>query len=495
MRFLYILIIPFLFLNGFTFDEMPSVTKRNDANSSQNSIQSYNSAIAEVKKSVVNISTQKKVSNNMTNHPMFNDPLFRQFFGDLYNNMPQDRIERSLGSGVIISKDGYIITNNHVIEGADKVLVSLPNNSKKEYEAKIIGKDPRSDLAVIKINQNNLPYAKLGNSNDLMVGDIVFAIGNPFGVGESITQGIISALNKTEMGINDYENFIQTDASINPGNSGGALVDSRGALIGINTAILSRTGGNHGIGFAIPSDMVKKITTILIEKGSIERGFLGVGIQDVTENLSSLYNGRNGAVLVNIDKDGAAAKAGLKIWDLVIAINNKTISSASELKNTIGSFSPNEVINITYIRNKKEYTTKVRLGKSKSDEAIQSKTNQENNSATKKSNYGLSVENITNQMRQMYGFPSNLNGVIVSSVEENSKAANVGFEEGDIIAQIEDVVINNVKDFDAAIKKYRNTAKRILVYQRTGTKTLVLDWWYFCSTLISFCICPFIFLG
>lgn len=475
MRFLYILIIPFLFLNGFTFDEMPSVTKRNDANSSQNSIQSYNSAIAEVKKSVVNISTQKKVSNNMTNHPMFNDPLFRQFFGDLYNNMPQDRIERSLGSGVIISKDGYIITNNHVIEGADKVLVSLPNNSKKEYEAKIIGKDPRSDLAVIKINQNNLPYAKLGNSNDLMVGDIVFAIGNPFGVGESITQGIISALNKTEMGINDYENFIQTDASINPGNSGGALVDSRGALIGINTAILSRTGGNHGIGFAIPSDMVKKITTILIEKGSIERGFLGVGIQDVTENLSSLYNGRNGAVLVNIDKDGAAAKAGLKIWDLVIAINNKTISSASELKNTIGSFSPNEVINITYIRNKKEYTTKVRLGKSKSDEAIQSKTNQENNSATKKSNYGLSVENITNQMRQMYGFPSNLNGVIVSSVEENSKAANVGFEEGDIIAQIEDVVINNVKDFDAAIKKYRNTAKRILVYQRTGTKTLVLD--------------------
>lgn len=475
MRFLYILIIPFLFLNGFTFDEMPSVTKRNDANSSQNSIQSYNSAIAEVKKSVVNISTQKKVSNNMTNHPMFNDPLFRQFFGDLYNNMPQDRIERSLGSGVIISKDGYIITNNHVIEGADKVLVSLPNNSKKEYEAKIIGKDPRSDLAVIKINQNNLPYAKLGNSNDLMVGDIVFAIGNPFGVGESITQGIISALNKTEMGINDYENFIQTDASINPGNSGGALVDSRGALIGINTAILSRTGGNHGIGFAIPSDMVKKITTILIEKGSIERGFLGVGIQDVTENLSSLYNGRNGAVLVNIDKDGAAAKAGLKIWDLVIAINNKTISSASELKNTIGSFSPNEVINITYIRNKKEYTTKVRLGKSKSDEAIQSKTSQENNSATKKSNYGLSVENITNQMRQMYGFPSNLNGVIVSSVEENSKAANVGFEEGDIIAQIEDVVINNVKDFDAAIKKYRNTAKRILVYQRTGTKTLVLD--------------------
>ncbi|RAX55362.1 serine protease [Helicobacter sp. 16-1353] len=474
MKCLYILVIPFLFLSGFTFDEMPSISKRNDVGISQNSIQSYNSAISEVKKSVVNISTQKKVSNNIANHPMFNDPIFRQFFGDLYNNMPQDRIERSLGSGVIVSKDGYIVTNNHVIEDADKILVSLPNNSKKEYEAKLIGKDPRSDLAVIKINQNNLPYAKLGDSNDLMVGDIVFAIGNPFGVGESVTMGIISALNKTEMGINDYENFIQTDASINPGNSGGALVDSRGALIGINTAILSRTGGNHGIGFAIPSDMVKKITTTLIEKGTIERGYLGVGIQDVTENLSNLYNGKNGAVLVNVDKDGAAAKAGLKVWDLIVAINNKPISSASELKNTIGSFSPNEIINITYMRNKKEYTTKVKLGKSESDTIAQTQTKQNNGSA-KNSNYGLSVENITNQTRQMYRLPNNLNGVIVSSVEENSKADNVGFEKGDIISQIEDVVINNIKDFNTAMTKYKNKPKRILVYQQTGAKTLVLD--------------------
>ena len=474
MKKLNILVIPFVFLSAFNFQEMPAVTQRNNASTSQNSIYSYSNAINEVKKSVVNISTQKKIANNIGEHPMFNDPLFRQFFGDLYNNMPKDRVERSLGSGVIISSDGYIVTNNHVIDGADKILVSLPDNSKKEYEAKIIGKDPRSDLAVIKINAKNLPFAKLGDSNDLMIGDVVFAIGNPFGVGETVTQGIVSALNKTEMGINDYENFIQTDASINPGNSGGALVDSRGALIGINTAILSRTGGNHGIGFAIPSDMVKKITSVLIEKGSIERGFLGVGIQDVTDNLSNLYNGKIGAVLINVDSNSAAAKAGLKVWDLIIAVNNKTISSASELKNIIGSFSPNEVVTIKYIRDKKEYTAKVKLDRLENNETAQI-DNTQNNNTTANKNYGLSVENITNQMRQANRLSSNFNGVIITNVVENSKAYEAGFEKGDVIFQIEDMSINNVKDFNNAMKKYQNKAKRMLVYKRDGVRTIVLN--------------------
>lgn len=474
MKKLNILVIPFVFLSAFNFQEMPAVTQRNNASASQNSIYSYSNAINEVKKSVVNISTQKKVTNNLGGHPIFNDPLFRQFFGDLYNNMPKDRIERSLGSGVIVSNDGYIVTNNHVIDGADKILVSLPDNSRKEYEAKIIGKDPRSDLAVIKINAKNLPFAKLGNSNDLMIGDVVFAIGNPFGVGETVTQGIVSALNKTSMGINDYENFIQTDASINPGNSGGALVDSRGALIGINTAILSRTGGNHGIGFAIPSDMVKRITSVLIDKGSIERGFLGVGIQDVTDNLSNLYNGKIGAVLINVDSNSAAAKAGLKVWDLIIAVNNKTISSASELKNIIGSFSPNEVVTIKYIRDKKEYTARVKLDKLENNEVAQAGQMQNKNAAAN-INYGLSVEDITNQIRQANRLSNNFNGVIVSNVVENSKAYEVGFEKGDIIFQIEDISINNTKDFNSAMKKYKKQAKRMLVYKRDGVRTIVLE--------------------
>lgn len=467
-----ILLIPLLgLLYAFDFEEMPKVTNRNNPAISQGSIQSYNDAIEQVKKSVVNISTQKKVSN--TNNPLFEDPFFRQFFGDLYQNMPKDRVERSLGSGVLVSKDGYIVTNNHVIDGADKILVSLPNN-KKEYEAKIIGKDPRSDLAVIKINQNNLPYAKLGNSNDLLIGDVVFAIGNPFGVGESVTQGIISALNKSDVGINDYENFIQTDASINPGNSGGALVDSRGALIGINTAILSRTGGNHGIGFAIPSDMVKKITKTLIENGSIKRGYLGVGIQDVTENLSNLYNGASGAVLVNIDKDGAAQKAGLKVWDLVTSINGKPINSANELKNVIGSFQPNEVIDVTFIRNKKQYTTKVKLDNSNNDEKVVA--NKQNGKESANNVNGIGVKNITPQIRQAYRIPNSINGVMVSSVSKDGAAQKAGLEVDNIIAQIEDVVINNVNDFNNAMKKYKNTPKRLLVYNlREGSKTIVLN--------------------
>lgn len=460
-------------LGAFEFTEMPNITKRQNPSGNGGVIHSYNDAISEVKKSVVNISTQKKVNNNVLNHPMFSDPFFQQFFGDIYRNMPKDRVERSLGSGVIISKDGYIITNNHVIDGADKILVSLPNSPKKEYEAKIIGKDPRSDLAVIKINQNNLPYAKIGNSNELMVGDIVFAIGNPFGVGESVTQGIISALDKTNMGINDYENFIQTDASINPGNSGGALIDSRGALIGINTAILSRTGGNHGIGFAIPSDMVKKITKTLIEKGSIERGFLGVGIQDITDNLSNLYDGKSGAVLVSVDKNSAAAKAGLKVWDLIIAVNGKPINSASELKNTIGSYQPNEVVEVRYIRDKKEYKTKVRLDKYNEKSEIASAQSGDKGAKNAK-NSGLVVENLDRQMRQRYQIPSDFNGVIVSEVAENSTAAKAGFESGDIITQIEDVKINSVSDFNTAMKKYSGKTKRILVLQSDGLNTIIL---------------------
>lgn len=474
MKVLTALVLCVALLPAFDFTEMPSITNRQNPSGNNGVIHSYNDAISEVKKSVVNISTQKKVSNNVLNHPMFNDPFFQQFFGDIYRNAPKDRVERSLGSGVIISKDGYIITNNHVIDGADKILVALPNSPKKEYEAKIIGKDPRSDLAVIKIAQNNLPYAKIGNSNELMVGDVVFAIGNPFGVGESVTQGIISALDKSNMGINDYENFIQTDASINPGNSGGALVDSRGALIGINTAILSRTGGNHGIGFAIPSDMVKKITKTLIEKGSIERGFLGVGIQDITENLANLYNGKSGAVLVSVDKSSAAAKAGLKVWDLIIAVNNKPINSASELKNTIGSFPPNEVVEVRYIRDKKEYKTKIKLDKYNDKNEVAESSAKNSGGAKAVQNSGLVVENLSREMRQRYQIPSDFSGVIVSSVAEKSAAEKAGFENGDIITQIEDIKINNVSDFNSAMKRYSGKIKRILVLQSGGLKTIIL---------------------
>lgn len=460
---------------AFEFKDAPAVQNRSNPATSSQTIQSYASALGDATKAVVNISTQKQVSNAMPNHPMFDDPFFQQFFGDIYGQIPRDRIDRSLGSGVVISKDGYIITNHHVIEGADKILVSF-SGSNNEYTAKVIGSDSRSDLAVIKLNRTNLPVISFADSDRVMVGDIVFAIGNPFGVGETVTQGIVSGLNKSGIGINDYENFIQTDASINPGNSGGALVDSRGALIGINTAILSRTGGNHGVGFAIPSEMVKKIAKQLIEKGSVTRGYLGVGIQDVGEDLKNTYGRRDGALVISIEPQSPAAKAGMLVWDLIIEVNGKKIKSAQELKNTIGMLPPKQQVSIKYIREKQERTTQVTLSELTEEKRASNQTPlpSNNQSLTISGIDGLSVGELTQNVRRRYQIPNDTQGVIVVEIKRDSPAQKAGFEVGDIISQIEDSTIKGLNDFSAAIAKHKNKNKRILVYSRNGTKTIVI---------------------
>lgn len=460
---------------AFEFKDAPAVQNRSNPATSSQTIQSYASALGDATKAVVNISTQKQVSNAMPNHPMFDDPFFQQFFGDIYGQIPRDRIDRSLGSGVVISKDGYIITNHHVIEGADKILVSF-SGSNNEYTAKVIGSDSRSDLAVIKLNRTNLPVISFADSDKVMVGDIVFAIGNPFGVGETVTQGIVSGLNKSGIGINDYENFIQTDASINPGNSGGALVDSRGALIGINTAILSRTGGNHGVGFAIPSEMVKKIAKQLIEKGSVTRGYLGVGIQDVGEDLKNTYGRRDGALVISIEPQSPAAKAGMLVWDLIIEVNGKKIKSAQELKNTIGMLPPKQQVSIKYIREKQERTAQVTLSELTEEKRASNQTPlpSNNQSLTISGIDGLSVGELTQNVRRRYQIPNDTQGVIVVEIKRDSPAQKAGFEVGDIISQIEDSTIKGLNDFSAAIAKHKNKNKRILVYSRNGTKTIVI---------------------
>ena len=441
---------------AFEISELPSITERKTPDGAINTIYSYHNSIKEAKNAVVNISTQKKVkAPNFQNHPFFNDPFFRQFFGDSFGSMiPKDRVERSLGSGVIISKDGYIVTNNHVIDGADKIIVALPD-SNKEYEAKVIGKDSKTDLAIVKISANNLPFLKFSSSNDLQVGDVVFAIGNPFGVGESVTQGIISALNKSGIGINDYENFIQTDASINPGNSGGALVDSRGGLIGINTAILSRTGGNHGIGFAIPSEMVKRISKALIEDGVIERGYLGVSIQDINEDLKDVYKNQKGAVVISIEKDSPAQKGGLQIWDLITKVNGTTIKSAAELKNVIGTLNPNTRVTLTILRDKKELTLPLTLAKAKSEKV--------NESANASAIAGLEISALTPQTKEQFGIPDSIEGVFVSKVQPNSRADELGFRTGDIITQVESYRITTIKEFNQATQRYKGQTKRMLI--------------------------------
>jgi len=423
---------------------------------------SFNKAIAHASKCVVNISAKKRVRQNIP--PAMMDPFFRRFFDMPYGRMmPRERIQRALGSGVIVTPDGYIVTNNHVVDGADEVRVTIPGST-KEYKAKIVGTDPKTDIAVIKIDAKHLPTIKMGDSDALKTGDLVFAIGNPFGVGESVSQGIISALGKDSVGINQYENFIQTDAAINPGNSGGALVDSRGVLIGINSAIISRSGANNGIGFAIPVNMVKRVATQLIEHGKVEYGYLGVSISDLTPDLRKVYKHKEGAVILNVDENTPAKKAGFKRGDLIIEVNGKPVKDASDLKNIIGAVAPGKEVTITFERNGKVKTLKATLAEFPSD-----KLSGNGESIVD----GLTLENLTPEIRKKLGIPDDIEGVIVSGVKAGSAADKAGFMPGDIIIQIEDSDIKTVKDVEEAMKKYPGK-KRVYINRRGMIRILVV---------------------
>ncbi|MDR3347665.1 MAG: Do family serine endopeptidase [Helicobacteraceae bacterium] len=430
------------------------------ARSQDQTLLSYAPMLAQARKSVVNVSIQKSVKMQQSPFsPLLNDPFFRQFFDDQMFNVPKERIERSLGSGVIISADGYIVTNNHVVDGADRVIVTISGN-KEEYEAKVIASDPKSDLAVIKIGAKNLQPAVFFNSDNVEVGDVVFAIGNPFGVGETITSGIVSATNRTSMGIVEYEDFIQTDAAINPGNSGGALVNSLGALVGINSAILTRSGASHGVGFSIPSNMVKQIATQLIENGEIVRAWLGVSIGDMKENLQEFYGSKEGAVVMSVEAGSPAEKAGIKRGDLIVKIDNKRIENASQLKNTIGSFQPNKKVLIEIVRDKKSHTIAVVLT------ALDKKTLLAVGSDYK----GLSVAPLNDDIRSRLRLRREAQGVFVEKVAENSEAEKAGIIGGDIIIQIESTEITDIESFKKAVE---GNAKKRFYIMRRGTIFIV----------------------
>jgi len=438
------------------FEKANEVTKRINPTLKDGAILSYYESIKDAKRAVVNISTQRHIKQNLK----FNrDDPFEKFFAPFFDIMPRDRIQSSLGSGVIISKDGYILTNNHVISDSDKITVII---SEDEYSAKVVGTDPKSDLAIIKIEAKNLTNIKFGNSDRVKEGDVVFAIGNPFGIGQTITQGIISALNKTGIGINDYENFIQTDASINPGNSGGALVDSRGVLIGVNTAIISSSGGNNGIGFAIPSNMVYKIAKSLIDKGLVERGYLGVSIGDLNSDLKDFYNQKNGALILSVEPNSSADRAGIKRGDLIVKIDNKKILNASELKNRIGSFTPNEEILINLIRDNREIEIKVSLGVLKSNNILDEFEILD----------GLGLNNLTTKLKKEYNIDRDIDGVLVTSVKINSKGFEYGFLEGDVIIQVEKDLIDNIDDLKQSLSK--SGKKRIFINRAGAMFVLVI---------------------
>lgn len=309
---------------------------------------------------VVNISTRTRI--RFEENPLFRDPFFRQFFD--IPNMPVEREQQSLGSGVIIDAGkGYIITNNHVIDKADKITVTLLDG--QNVEAKLVGSDPTTDIALIRINNGNLVELPKGNSDQLQVGDFVVAIGSPFGLGQTVTSGIVSALGRTSLGIEGYEDFIQTDASINPGNSGGALVNLQGELIGINTAIVGPSGGNVGIGFAIPINLASQVANQIIHFGKIQRGHLGVQIQDLTPTLANAFGitQQHGAVIAGIVPGSAAEKAGLERGDVVIAVNGQPVESAPKLHNRIALMQVGDMVSLDILRSGEELNIKARIGK------------------------------------------------------------------------------------------------------------------------------------
>jgi len=453
-----------LFATTFKFENAPKAPEH-VLPAHPNKILSFNSILKESMSAVVNISTKTIEGDQKELYRLYNDPFFQKFLQQQgeYQIAPKTRKrDLSLGSGVVLSKDGYIVTNHHVIEGADEIVVTF-KGSDREYIAKLIGSDKASDLAVVKIEANNLDPISLSHESDVKLGDVVFAIGNPFGVGQTVTQGIISAMNKNHVGINQYENFIQTDASINPGNSGGALIDSRGALIGINSAILSSTGGNNGIGFAIPINMVRNIVTKLIQNGKVYRGFLGVNIIDISPKLSSLYRHKKGAIVTDIQLDSPAQHAHLQRGDLIFQVDGKKVDDPHDLQRLISSFAPNDTIVLSIERDKKEIRKELKL--MSRDYTQLSK----NNIAIE----GLYLSQIDNTIRKERRIPSNISGVIVEDIVAGSPSHKNGFRPNDILIQIENMTIDTIDDAKKAFLKYKNRMKRIYINREGYTLLLV----------------------
>ncbi|MFT5533980.1 MAG: serine protease DegQ [Burkholderiaceae bacterium] len=319
---------------------------------------SYRDAARVAMPSVVNIYTTK--GSRQARNPMLDDPFFRKFFGE---RPEPDEKQVSLGSGVIISSQGYILTNNHVIEAADEIEVAFADGRKAV--AKVVGADPETDLAVVKVALQNLPAITLGRIEQAMVGDVVLAIGNPFGVGQTVTMGIISALGRNHLNINTFENFIQTDAAINPGNSGGALIDANGNLLGINTAIYSRSGGSLGIGFAIPVSTAKMVMESIIKTGSVVRGWIGVEPQDITPELAESFglNRKSGAIIAGVQRNGPADRAGMRPGDILVAVEGKPVTDTTEMLNLIAQLTPGDKAKMTVQRKLQETTLDVTIGK------------------------------------------------------------------------------------------------------------------------------------
>lgn len=445
---------------------------------------SFAPVVKKVSPSVVRVDITGKAKDaemEMGGMSPFDNPMLRRFFGD---QLPQQgrrggpRMQRAprehgLGSGVIVTQDGYILTNNHVVENADKVHVTLDDG--REFDAKVVGADPKTDIAVVKVEATGLPYMQLADSDKIEVGDVTLAIGNPFGVGQTVTSGIISATGRAMgMGL-DYEDFIQTDAAINPGNSGGALIDAQGRLIGINTAILSRTGGNNGIGFAVPVNLAKNVMEQLIESGRVVRGFLGVNIQTMSPALARQFELKDtkGALVSEVNPGSPADKAGVKSGDVIVEFNGKPVQDSRHLKLAVGATSPGTKAPLKVLRNGSTKELSVTLKELPGDQLAKKDGKAANDTDALD---GVVVGDIDSNVRQQFDIPRDLKGAVVTDVDPDSASYAAGLRPGDVVLEIDRKPVNNAEEAVKLSENVKNKASILLrVWSKGGSHYLVVD--------------------
>jgi serine protease Do len=424
---------------------------------------------------VVNIHTSRVVKFKQTpGMPFFNDPMFRQFFGDQFGPgpLPREQRERSLGSGVIITSDGMIVTNNHVIDGATDIKVDL--SDKRQFQAKLIGTDAKTDIAVLKIEATNLPTLAIGDSSKLHVGDIIFAIGEPYGLGGTATMGIVSATGRSMGGqIENYEDFIQTDAAINPGNSGGAMIDLHGDLIGINTAILAGDGGgNQGIGFAIPINMARSVMNQIVSHGKVVRGYLGLVPQDLTPTLAKQFSlsQAGGALIGEVSPDTPAAKAGLKRGDVILKLNGQPVNSANDLRLRISQTPPGTNVKLQISRDGKTQDVSVALGElpEKAEKAGAPETGSGGLD-------GVDVQELTPDIAEQLQLAPGTRGVVVTSVDPASAAAAAELERRDVIQEVNHKPVSSIEQYKQALAGIGNQPVLLLVNRGGVTRYMVVE--------------------
>jgi serine protease Do len=428
---------------------------------------------------VVNISASKVIRTTGTEAPFIMDPFFRQFFGDNFGRQPHrpsNQYEKGLGSGVIVRGDGYIITNNHVIDGASDITITLLD--KREFKAKVVGMDSKTDIGVLKIDGKDLPALALGDSSKVRVGDVVLAMGQPFGLGHTVTMGIISAKGRSGVGvIEGPEDFIQTDAAINPGNSGGALVDVSGALIGINTAILTRNGGgNQGIGFAVPINMAHSVMDQLIEHGRVARGYMGVYPEDITSSMAKAFRltDTRGVLMGDVTSGSPAAQAGIQRGDVVTEINGERVEDANQLRLKISLTPPGTAVHLKLLRDGAEKTVSVKLAESPTDQVRSSRTPSSRDSGSSALD-GVSVDELDYQTLRELGLSPNTKGVVVTDVMPGSAAAEANLAPGDVILEVDRTRVSNVTDFDRAMRRAPGHTVLLLVNRRGVTSYIAVE--------------------